>query len=160
MKHYNNSITEDLNLKLNPKGDMVSNEVLDYITPTIEVNPRINIVRNQTTGNTGTNALYTTPTDKDFYLSTIGFSFIKDAVCDSATGDFTLSAFIDGTARVLIGLPIITLTAQTDSVFVSFPIPIKIDRGTQMNFTGTFGAGVCRRHAFLTGYVQETTKGV
>jgi len=160
MRHFNPSISEDKNRILNLKSGDDNSEVADYIQPTIEIERRINIVKTTGQGATGTFAIYTTPTDKDFYITNIILHYIKDAACDLATGGvWSLSANIDGTSQALVSLSVITLTAQDELLILQFDKPLKIDRGNAINSNGTFGAGAMRRNVTIYGYTVETFKG-
>jgi len=160
MQHFNNTIADDAQRLFNFKaGDSLS-EVAEYIQPVLQIQNKINIVRGNRTTATGSLSVFTTPTDKDFYLTSLSAGMIKDVACDSATGRYDITAVIEGVSQILDAIPIIALTAQNAMISRSFHVPIKIDRGTAFAFTGTFAAGVCVRTISITGYTVETTKGV
>ncbi len=158
MKHYNTSITSNVDRIFNLKGESADNDI--DLVANIPIIPRIDILRSAGQSTTGTINIYTTPADKDFYL--IGFlaSYQKDAAVDTATGNFSLTATIDGASKNLMSFSFLTLTASQQTQSSNLTIPIKIDRGTSITFTGTFGAGTMRRDVSLYGYTQETTKGM
>jgi len=149
------NFTQD-KLKMNPVTDFLPKQVVPSIQPTIEVNRQVcNIVRHGVQTTTGSITVFTTPSGTDFYLNSVYASFNKDATCDSATGVYTLSTTIEGTARRLLDFPIFTTTAQSNELTLSFPIPLKIDRNVAIAFSGTFTAGACVRCAGITGFTEE-----
>lgn len=159
MFHYNPSISEDTNRILNLKSGDNNNEVGDHIQPTIEIQPKA-IVRSAGQTASGIMTVFTTPIDKDFYITGYALGYVKDVLCDTATGDIALTIVIDGVTRSLFPFPILTLTAQSDTATGCVVPPIKVDRGTQINLGGTFGAGNMRRTASIYGFFRETLKGV
>jgi len=152
MRHFNPSIAEDQTRILNLKGQENVSEVADLIQPTIEIKPNLNIVRNSD----GT--IYTTPSDKDFYLTAAEIA-TAHAATDTGT-DANILATIQGSAnqRLVVikelnnpGVP------STQTAIMYFNPPLKIDRGTAIiisatNFTGARGC--------INGYTRETIKGV
>lgn len=159
MRHYNTSFVEWFNRIFALKvSDQPDGEVLPYITPTVEVLPRVNIVRSSSQGTTGSATIYTTPADKDFYLQSFTASFNKNAACDIATGLISVDCRIDGVLAELHRFTVITLTAERADITISYPIPIKLDRNTAVRITGTFTAGVLQRSVSLTGYTVEVTR--
>jgi len=148
MQHNNPSISEEFQRKFNFKGQSQSNDVIDVITPTIELTNNINIIRTRTSDG----AVLTTATDKLTYLTHLSMMYDKN-VTDTGSS-FTVSCYINGVSQILLSLPCITLTAEKDNITECYlPNAIKIDKGTNisMNLTGTFSvAKVC-----LKGYTQE-----
>lgn len=161
MKHNNPTISQDMNRLLDLKGESTS-EVADFIQPTIEVMRHCNICR--TAGQTASGAittLYTTPADKDFYLSAAQIGLSNDAAWDAATGGFALRVTIEGVSRDILNLPFLTLTGGRSSISQVFPIPIKLDRNTILTTSANpHTAGNCSKVVCIQGYTVETTKGV
>ena len=146
------------------RGNAVSNiaptKINDSVQPVININPkdyrRCNIVRGQTLGTSGTTtAIYTTPSDKDFYLCNYSLSIIKDATCDIASGAITASITVDGASRIIAGIAVLTTTAQNSVITVSFNSPIRLDRNTSVSLTGTFTVGSLQRTHSIVGYTVE-----
>lgn len=127
------------------------------ISPTFEVGPKYaTIVRNGSSVVTGTLSLYTTPLDKDFFITSITHLVKKDVTCDTATGEIsTIGVAVGGVNRKLSQFNSITLTADTYLYQQTFPYPIKVDRGAGINLTGAFGAGVMVKAATITGFILE-----
>lgn len=158
MKHYNPTIAEDATRILNLKnGDMMPEEI-EGIVAVIPITPKANIVRGDSAVNTATITPYTTPTDKDFYLTSIQFSIIKD-VTNQATY-YRINGTIEGVSKRIAQIQCITLTPQYSNGHITFNPPIKLDRGT--NVQGVVDSAVANVSISLslTGYTVETTKGV
>lgn len=123
-------------------------QVAEFIQPVISLHPKINIVR--------VNA-YTTPTDKDFYLTNITLTGTH-AAADTGT-IVIMRAFVDGVQQTLLRLPGISLVAQEPMVISENyqTSPIKIDRGTAIDIsaTGTWTT----TGGTIKGFTMETNKG-
>jgi len=146
VKHYNPSISERAARIFATKGDALSDDVMPNIQPVITLTPVARILKSA-----GSGTLYTTPSDKDFYLTGFSASFSK-AVTDTGTS-LTLTCFTEGVSVPLIRLAGVTLTVERDTVAVDLSIPIKVDRGTAIasGASGTFSStAFCIR-----GYTEE-----
>ena len=119
------------------------------------VNPkdlrRINIVRYANAVNSGSGTIYTTPTDKDFYLCYANLGIIKDAT--STSTEESLRIVIDGATQRLMTIPSITLTAQSQNVFISLNNPIKIDRNTAITINGSSATANITLNGSIAGYL-------
>ena len=162
MVRINNSdLTNELRdvAKIQVGADIIPNILSNQVVPVIDVNPKhariLNITSGASTSATGASTIYTTPTDKPFYLTTIGFAFIKDVVCDIATGAMTVKVVINGASQNIIIIPIITLTAQSGVYQIDLPKPMLLDRGSTVFMSATFGAGVLSRAGYITGYTLD-----
>lgn len=161
VKHYNTSLADDANRILNTKaGDMLSSQVNPILQPTIPITRICDIIRSASvSASASTGTLFTTPSDKDFYLSLVSFNIIKDSTCDVASGNTNLRAVINGANTDLIAIPMLTLTAQETNVQVAFPIPFKVDKNTSITLVAnTFTAGNFRKTGLLAGYTMEVSK--
>jgi len=129
--------------------------------PVIEVSPKLLQDTRNASGVLATSGVITVlsgtlnPTTR-VRLKTIIASIIKDATCDVATGSIGVTATMGGTSKNLISIPVITLTAQEQSIAISFPNPILIDVGTSVLMSGTFTAGAMVRTCNLSYIVDET----
>ena len=155
-KHYNSSITErGLRILNSKQGDFLPDEVSGPVA-TIELKPVCRISRSAVATNAANVTIYTTPTDKDFYLTAAQLSVIKDATATSA-GSY-IQATIDGVAQILIIITGLTLTAQSDAVSQSWPFALKIDRGTPIIVTGTTTTANVKSYGTIQGYTEEVTR--
>lgn len=157
MRHFNPSISEDASRIFNCKGEYLE-EIGDEIIPVVVVERYANIVREAEGAGTGTVTAYTTPADKDFFLTGFNMNYSTDAACD--TTSLSVQVFIEGVSRLLIRRKKITLTAASETVVREFSKPIKIDRNTAITLVCSFAAGNCPRSLTICGYTVETVKGV
>ena len=158
VQHRNPSIVEDSRRIFNTMiDDHLTDQISPVIQPTIEIKPFANIVRNTSRGSTGTSTIFLTPTDKDFYLTSVGMSGQFDVVADNTA--IEIRAAINGVTRTLIDIRKLTLTPVTVQQFVSYNMPIKIDKGSTIILTSTFTVGAGSFSGFITGYTVETTIG-
>lgn len=159
MKHNNPSFAEWFSRIFNLKtSDQPSNDVLPYITPVVEIDSPVNFVWSGAPATTGTLTIFTTPSEKDTYITEAQLSFSKNAACDIATGHITIQAVLSGVTKDILRTAVLTLTAERDSVTASFDPPIKVDRARNVQVTGSFTAGACIRTAVVMGYTVEVTK--
>lgn len=143
--------------------DGTISQVSNQVVPVAEVNPTLvkpcNVVLGGTKSNSGASTVYTTPTSRDFYLNSLVFSITKDAACDMATGGAAATVVIEGVTQSIVLVPVITLTASDKQVNISFPKPIKLDRGSIIGIGGqTFAAGVCVRTLSFTGFTLDNPR--
>ncbi len=156
MRHYNPSITERLFRIFRPKaGDQFSDEVSPNVVAVVPITPVVRIVNAGGGGITGLITGYTTPANKDFYLTGLSFSIAKDAACDATSGNISVTGVIDGQVVAIATISGITLTALQDTITMQFPFPLKLDRNTAITQTYNFTAGVCRRVINVHGYTEE-----
>jgi len=103
-----------------------------------------------------TTNILVSPTGKSFVLCGFCLSYIKTADCDNASGSVDIRIPFAGiTTKVFIGLPLLTLTAQNDTVVVSLNRPIKCDvSGTLLLQTPTYTAGSFIRNVSVWGYFE------
>jgi len=158
MARINNSeLTKELldGAKIQTLIDDVPSELGKTVVPVMEVNPKLlntpNEFGDQMFASSGTFTLFTTPKDGDFYLNSLQVGYNKDSACNVATGGIYVVATINGEATSIVSFPVLTLVAQSDSAFVVFPKPIKIDKYTNITFTGTFTLGAMVRSGAITG---------
>jgi hypothetical protein len=142
-------------LVLNPLSDEIPKNVVPTIQPIFDVNRNITkIMRSATSPTTGSTTIYSTPTDKDFYLTGIHLGYTADASADNTSVNMT--AFIeDGTsAYTILRLPKTTLTATTENITFTPLYPLKINRGTVIQIQSTFTVGSCTRTGSICGFVD------
>jgi len=157
-KAISNNIIDTL--KLNPITDNIPRAVIPTIQPVFEVNPKVcNVVRHSNLAVTGSGTIFTTPSDRDFYLNSASLGMIKDATCDVASNsESSLTVTTEGTARRLLQMPLLTLTAQSENATISYPIPLKLDRNTTITIqSATFSAGSLLRYGAITGFTIDPT---
>lgn len=126
------------------------NQVSNVVIPVFEVaRPVHNIVRSAAAMNT-TATIYTTPTDKDFFLS---HAILNSD--DGSAGDGYITITIDGATQKLLYFDTAG-TTMSQNQFIGGNLNIKIDRGTNITLTSG-GAGI-KAQASIIGYTKETLK--
>ncbi len=156
VRHYNPSIAEDTQRIFNTKsGDTVSPEIMDKIQPVISIDPIIDIVVPVTKATTGGGVVHPTNADRDTYLTGLLFSATADVLATNTS--YIISAFINGVDTQIAKINKQTLTAGDHQLTLKFKYPIKIDRGTNITQTSTFGAGAVNFTTTLYIYEEETT---
>ena len=129
------------------------------VIPIIDVTPKnyksCDIVRFKQASNTAAaQTIYTVPSNKDFYLTSCSLSVTKDATSTSIRTYIQVT--IDGANQQLLSIAGITLTAQSQGLTMSFPVPIKIDRGTSIQFFNNTAVANIETNASIVGYTVDT----
>jgi len=156
VKHYNTSISEDAARILNSKqGQFLSDDVQGPIA-TIAIEPKCNIIKSTTCSNATSATIFTTPADKDFYLTAVCLSTVQDATSTNTRSQIQIN--VDGVTGAIVTLSFITLTAGRGEIFVSLDKPVKLDRNSAVRITHTTAVANCTSNASAIGYTVETTK--
>lgn len=123
------------------------------IQPIVDITPRITeTVLGTTSTVTGTVSLVVSNIDRDFYITSFEFTYIKDANCDIPTGRIQCTAPLSGSSTSLTNIPVTTLTAEKDRVQVHYTYPMKLDRNATITMTGSFTAGSLSRYISVRGF--------
>lgn len=157
--------TANVQIDDNIKTDLILKEGVDLI-PKV-VNPSIqpvynvlrricNIAREASRTSSGTSAIYTTPTDRDFFLTGMHMAFQANATSDGTSLIFAFTPA--GQSATTITIPKLTTTAITASLVKDFSIPIKLERGTAINITYAFAAGASTVSASITGFLNSSSQ--
>jgi hypothetical protein len=145
--------------RLQVSRDIVPNQLAEKVVPVMEVNPRLLKTSQIVRGNTATNAtsatIYTTPTDRDFYLTGASIAVIKDVT--STSTESSIKVTIDGSTQRLLSISGITLTAQSSANSINFQNPIKIDRNTTIIVTNTANTANINAWGNIVGYVDDVS---
>lgn len=155
---YNSELTKGLakNAGIQQSAEAVPTKLSDTVIPTCETNPemlrRINIIRGATSATT----VYTTPTNQDFYLTSI--YMVASNSTASQTSTATLTATPENEPNTTLAQLSFRTTALIDAnqqnCFEDFSgSPIKIARGTNI---ATSITNVPSFRAVIFGYVVET----
>lgn len=157
VRHFNTSITEDAARILGSKAGEFLTEEVQGLVAVIPIQRFSNIVKSNLGTNTTSSTIYTTPSDKDFYLTAASLGFAKDATATATA--VTLEVTVEGVAQNILVLPTVTLTADARAVANNYPIPIKLDRGSAITAKASAGVATILIRAAIQGYTVETTKG-
>lgn len=124
------------------------------IQPVVEVGPKFtNFLKYGTSTLSTTTTAYTTPSDKDFYLTLAQLSYVKDAANDNVI--YYINVIVGGLSCRLNIMKAVPATANSDTYSQSFNYPIKIDRGTAISVVGAFTAGTQTRCWVIGGFILE-----
>lgn len=136
---YNSDLTKNMvtATKAAVSRDIMPTQLAEKVVPVINVNPAhnriITMVKRATCTNSTSTTIFTTSAVNDTYIIGMQIAWIKDVTATALTANIT--AYINGLNTILCELRGFTLTVQNDSIFLSFPIPILIDRNTNVNLT-------------------------
>jgi hypothetical protein len=137
--------------------DKVPEIDLSKIVLVANVNPknyrRCDVVAEGTISNGTNNIIYTTPTDKDFFLTSAMLHSLKDVTSTSTST--LLGVVIAGASVNVLSIYGITLTVQDQIISNTFFDPIKIDRGSQITVKTSTAVANVRARAVITGYTVE-----
>lgn len=156
---YNSDLTKELVdvAKIQVSRDSTPNQIADKVVPVIDVNPKHSRVLNHATVNTATNSagvtIYTTPTDRDYFLTQVFLYFIKDVTSTSTYS--AIDVVIGGGRYTLLSLPQISLTVQQGGLSISFHRPMKIDRGTTIRLLNSTNVANITSTGGVAGYTVE-----
>lgn len=144
-------------LKLNPVTDAIPRQVVPTIQPVFELKRKsINVIKNAGLINGTTGTIYTTPSDKDFYLMGSSITYIKDASSTSiySTVRCTIE---DGTLSDVNVIAQLTLTAQQGSNSINYGQEgIKLKRNTAITIQNSAGTANITAYGIIWGYTEET----
>lgn len=156
---YNSDCTKGLaqNAGIQQNADRVPNELAEKIVPTFETNPVMLRRTNVVAWATGTSALattiYTTPADRDFYLTGYDMSVSKTAAANSAR--CWLSFRIGGASQRVI-IQGTTLTAQQQGTSLWLNQPLKLDRNSLIEVNNAVNEATISTTATIFGYINES----
>jgi len=160
-KIYNSTLTKELieGARIQSSTDAVPGELAEKVIPVMEVNPKMlrvcNIVKSTSATNATTATVYTTPTDKDFFLCSVELAVIKDVTSTSTVSGINVTTPEAGVATNILSISGITLTPQSDTTSLAFNTPILLKRGTGVQLTNATNVGNIRSDACITGYTVD-----
>ena len=139
--------------------DAIPTTLATQIVPVMEVNPKLlrhcDVVKRNQAVNATSATIYTTPATQDFYLVSACVTLIKDA---TATSTFSrINAVVLGATASFCEIASLTLTAQSETVSMTFPRPIKIDRNTAITVTNTTNVGNVTAAACIVGFIVDNS---
>lgn len=142
-------------LGINPGPDILPSTINATIQPVFEVYEKVvDVAKNVvTTAPTTSSTIYTTPADKDFYLTSVQLSFIKDASATS-TASFVQTT-IGGVSATILSLRQLATTAQSGSESITYNPPLKIDRNVAITCQNSTNVAAITSQACITGYIKN-----
>ena len=140
-------------------SEVIPSQIADKVVPVMEVNPKmlkyVNIVQRASSAATGTTAVYTTPTNAEFYLTSIMLSFSATVTNDQVGLYLSAFPFQTLTAVRLLDINVVTLVAQSQTFQKDYTYPIKIEKGTAINLVKAYAAGAGVYSCTICGYTIE-----
>jgi hypothetical protein len=132
--------------------DTIPKLIVPSIQPVFEVGKKIGIVRSASKTTTGTTPIYTTPADRDFFLTNLFLSNVTDASCDNTS---IFIQFVQNGVTYYLLFPKITLTAFSGNTQLNLSVPIKVDRASNISISSTFTLGTSTSHGVIVGYLND-----
>jgi hypothetical protein len=127
-------------------------QVNEKVTPVFHLGRFSNVVKATNQTLTGDITVYTSPSDKDFYLQSVVLAYTKNAASDNVV--VYCDAGVGGTQVVLCRLESQTLTAGSDHLELVLPMPLKLDRSSVIRLRGSFTVGAMTKSIGITGYLS------
>lgn len=150
-------------LKMNPITDAIPKVVVPSIAP-VYVSNLYYSTSGGSAGNStsaGAATAFTASASQDTYLTSVTLSLVKDATCDAATGSVSANITVNGSSVSVVSISHLTLNALDQTVVLSLPYPIKMDRSTTVRATNpTFTAGACRTVISCTVMVKDSGQNI
>ncbi len=145
-------------IKIQQMRDVIPSQLAEKVVPVMEVNPkllrRINVMKKGAASNATSSTIYTTPTDKDFFLTNATICAWKDVTAVAASQ--RLNVTIDGAVTPIFTIETLTLTAiQPVTASLNFSCPLKIDRGTGISVTNDNATANTKVAATIFGYLVD-----
>jgi len=132
----------------------------NQIVPVININPKdyrtTNVLFASSSTSSGNIGIGTTSTTKDTFITSIQMSMAKDATCDVASGAIYLDMTFNDVVRDFAYISILTLTAQSQTVFLQFANPVRVARGSSILIgAGAHTVGLFSKAAAVHGFEVE-----
>lgn len=147
--------------RLDVSRDKVPDVLDENLKPVIIINDlpirlKFPIVRSGNTTTSGTNTIYTTPSDRDFYLTGATLSNQSNSTADNTAIQLNITPFGDNTGAVRSILTIAkqTTTAINETISISINPPIRLARNVAINTSSTFTVGASTTTASIIGFEE------
>lgn len=124
------------------------------IQPTIQLKPKFSYGNGTGSIVSGTVTVMTIDSTKNFFLTDVLYSFVKDAICDISTGSMSITGTINVVNKTtyIVPIAVLTLTAQSESKHIRFNYPLELTKGSVIQFNATYGAGIMARYITVYGF--------
>lgn len=161
-KIYNSDCITGLqkNAGIQQNVDKTPNELAEKIVPTFETNPKMLRVCEIVLGSLAQNAtsatIYTTPTDRDFYLTAANISNIQDATATSTAS--SLKVYPKGQTSQQVLMTIGSLGGVNSGTIANqFVPPILLERGKTIDLTNTTANANVKVNGSIVGYIDYSS---
>lgn len=151
-----NQLSEDA--KISPSTS-IGKSLSNNIQPVLIANPTPkNITGGETLQTTtGSHAVFTTPANIDFYVSSVQLGYTCSAAADSTDYRMNLP-FKNTSSKRVLGLQKQTLTASSDHAEMTFNPPLLLERNSTCTVTQAFTVGASTVAGVIIGFTKETLK--
>lgn len=138
--------------------DDVPKELASKIVPVLISNPDLkkyeSVIESAGRNTTGSSVIYTTPIDKDFYLTDVYLQNQSDSTADNTI--ISLSVTQKGKAnKFIIYMRKLTTTAFDHMISRKLDPPIRLERGSTITSASTFTAGASETTGSIIGFIVE-----
>jgi len=129
-------------------------ETGNNIIPVVEVGQKTSSFARYGLGaTTATFTIFTASAVNETFITAIHLSLTKDIVCDLTNPYLEITAETGG--AVFLVIPVPTLTAESRTIDLALPYPLKLKKGSLVRIIGAFTAGTCTKSGMIFGYEQE-----
>lgn len=153
MKHNNLSMPQKITDTFKLKGGEVPNEIDEVVKLVYDVSPDCDVITYGDCDNQASANILATASGRDYFLRAIMLTVAKDVT--AVSNRTSILGYVKGTNRYLGYIRGITLTAQNQSVYIQYPTPIKIDRGTTITLNNSSGVANINASCILFGYYVD-----
>jgi hypothetical protein len=162
MKIENTDVKQQIikGLTLSPGATDIPDSVNQKVRVVYVANPpkHLNVVATLAATSTVPNTVYTTPSDKDFFLTNAFFLLATNEAVGPATGTMTATLFSGESVNIFSMAQWDNLPAgghTTNSLTEYYNPPIKLERGSTITVDSSGAAESRRVAASIKGYTEE-----
>lgn len=154
----NSDLTKELieGAEIQISYETVPHQLADKVVPVMEVNPKLlrrcNVAKFANVTNATSGTIYTTPSDRDFYLVGCTLATIADVTATSTYS--ALKVVIEGVSINILQIPRITLTVSSGTLSLTLPFPLKIDRASSIQVLHTTNVANVVTSGSIAGYLD------
>ena len=152
-KEVIDKISEEL--KVQPSLEIPRSLAKDIqLTYDINAVPVVNILERAASVQTANLTIFTVPSDRAFFLTSVMLSVSKDASSDLVSSK--VNATLLGKAQSqIMELDFQSLTASSHVGQQSFPVPLRLNPGSVLQLQGAFTVGTAKKVVIITGYTTD-----
>lgn len=157
MLNRSRSIAQDYDQIFDTKMGETPTQVSDLIVPIVPIEPSSQIVRGASANNAASTTIYTTPADKDFYLTFA--SIVGKQVATAAQSTKMALTVVIGNVRQDLIMLVNIANQNTTNPASTFIGKILLDRGSTITLTQNSPTAGDQVGGTIAGYTRESTKG-
>jgi len=131
-------------------------DLMTTIQPVLISNPEriVNVTRAIFKVTSGASTIFTTPTDRDFFLTYATLNVMADATADSTEYGMDIE-LASGLGENVIEMNKLSLTAFQNSEGITFNPPVKLSRGSPIRIVQSFSVGASVIGGYIGGYTVD-----